>query len=205
MFDIVRLIKPSIGIITRILVLCVAINFWGCVVAYNPQYRPVSELDVNKDFETFVSHQTETVNSFKGREIKEFMLQNPIKFEERTAVPDGLGGYLYTVRVRPTQSATKRALPRIAEAEINQYGSVRATLEHTDVVYNLFVNSDGILEDVKVDFRVYDTEVTAEQSAQERKVIQDNANARLVATTVVTLGLLVLIAALRDTNSDRRY
>lgn len=183
------------GILLRVLMLCLAINFWGCAAQLAPEYTPLSNVEpLNTDYQKFVMEQIRIVNSFRGRKFKDFMLENPIKFEEHIAIPDAEGGYLYTLRL-------KLRIPYIQKRAVNQYGSSVSILEYQDLIFSLFANPDGILQEVLYEFRVRDTQTSSLLSAEEKQVMQNQANESFAILLVTTLGLGIVLAAAKS----RRY
>ena len=176
------------GILLRVLMLCLAINFWGCAAPLAPEYTPLSNVEpLNTDYQKFVMEQIRIVNSFRGRKFKDFMLENPTMFEEHIAVPDAEGGYLYTLRL-------KLRAPYIQKRAVNQYGSSISVLEYKDLIFSLFANPDGILQEVLYEFRVRSTQTSSLVSAKEKRLKLNQTNQVLGGVFVMSFALLIAVA-----------
>ena len=175
------------------LVICVAVNFWGCTVTYNSEYMAVTEPIANEKFRTFVREQKATIKKFlKTHTIADFLMQNPIDFVGYKETDVGSDGNLYTIKVRPT-------IPRVRNMAVNSYGSFKEVREHTEIRYTLHVNADGILkEEIKVEFEVYDTKAVDELSEDEKQLRQKNATTDALLTLLVIAGVLTVLIAFSD-------
>ena len=176
--------------IIRILILCVTGGLLlGCSVKNSGNYVTNPNQPTNKDYLSFKERQIKVVNSFEGEEMKRVIRNNRALFEGNDPVPDGQGGLIYTLKVRPYN-------PFIKDSKVNPYGSREDILIYNDLVFTLFVNKDGIVEEVANREEVYDLDIRRLLSEKERELRKkaDLKEALIVACLPLVLTGAVLIA-----------
>ena len=174
--------------------------FLGCGT-YNYEHTVIENPneEFNPEFIDWRKEQTKIVNSYLGKKFKLFIKDNPIKFDEKIAVPDADGGYFFTVKVSPPMHYSTITY------STNEYGSKVRRRNFGILSYNLFANSDGILEEVTSDIRSKSFLEIEEESLDEKKAKEQQAVENLAGSCISGVILAAILILLEESSSGGRY